>query len=153
MDRKTIIKIAKGVVVILGIWSSFWIIPYYFDHVHRQNDIINYWDISFAAATALFTGIAFTVAYISLYQQNKGLKHQVDLDVFSETVHLILASERFFKSKSYLYSESYYYDMSKLRRILNVADSEKIKVDDFRALCTQKIPPDGPIKLSNQKES
>lgn len=150
MGKKTIIWISIGSIILIIVWLLFWLLPFRVEYVHCNKDIVCYLEVSFAAATALFTGIAFTVAYISLYQQNKGLKRQLDMDVFSDTLNLIMASDRFTRSKMYIYSEEYYYDMSKLKKMLGLAEEEKIKLDDFRRVCFYRTPSGSSIHMNEK---
>lgn len=150
MNKRTIIWILIGVLTLIIVWLLFWFLPFLVEHVHCNKDIVSYLDISFASATALFTGVAFTIAYISLYQQNKGLKRQLDMDVFSDTLNLIMASDRFTRSKMYIYSEEYYYDMSKLKKMLGLAEKEKIKLDDFRRVCFYRTPSGSSIHMNEK---
>ena len=94
------------------------LIPFKIKHSHTDYEIVKYMTASFTAATALFTGIAFAVTYISLYQQSKSLNRQIDYNVFSDTIRLIMDSDKFFQCRQYIYSKNYYRDIEELKRVI-----------------------------------
>ena len=111
MKKNKYVMIGIGLCVIVFIWALFLLIPFRIKHSHTNDEIVNYMTVSFTAATALFTGIAFAVTYISLYQQSKNLNRQIDYNVFSDTIRLIMDSNKFLQCRQYIFSKDYYRDM------------------------------------------
>ena len=60
--------------LIIFLWVIFGIIPFLNPEVPCKTTRLL--GVSFSAATALFTGIAFAVAFRSLFEQQKGLEEQ-----------------------------------------------------------------------------
>ncbi|MBO4840879.1 MAG: hypothetical protein J5524_07265 [Bacteroidaceae bacterium] len=124
MKKDRLVMIGMGLCGIIFMWSIFLLIPFYIKHSHTDDEIVNYMNVSFTAATALFTGIAFAVAYISLYQQSKSLNRQIDYNVFSDTIRLIMDSDKFLLCRQYVFSKDYYRDIEELKRVIkNYNDS------------------------------
>ena len=104
----------------------------------KEKDTLNYYEVSFLSASALFTGIAFAVTYSSLTHQKESINTQIDLleeqikmDVFSD-VSEDLRSEKFLKCRKYLNSKSYYDD---IERIKQLTKKEDISLQDFKDIC------------------
>ena len=144
MENKTKLWIVLGVLGLVFLWVVFLLAPFMFSHTHREKEIVTFLDVSFTAATALFTGIAFTIAYISLYQQNQNLNRQINLSVFSNTIRLIMDSDKFLQSRQYIYSKDYYRDIEDLKRLIknyndSVGHNDLICVDEFGLKDIRKI--------------
>ena len=131
MEKKTKLQIVLGLCVIVCLWFMFFMVPLIFTHTHTDYEIVNFFNVSFTAATALFTGIAFTITYISLYQQNKNLNRQINMDVFSDTIRLLMDSDRYLQSRQYIYSKDFYRDIEELKRIRG-GESNFFGLNDFR---------------------
>lgn len=144
MEKRTKLWIISGVCGLVFLWIVFLFVPFIFSHTHEEKEIVTFLNVSFTAATALFTGIAFTIAYISLYQQNQNLNRQINLSVFSNTIRLIMDSDKFLQSRQYIYSKDYYRDIEELKRIIknyndSIGHDDLISVDEFGLKDFRKI--------------
>ena len=94
---KRINSISTVLISIIVVWFMFLIIPFIVRLFYHNLSIMELLGISFSAATALFTGVAFAVAFRSLSNQQENLREQqenlkiqqdslskqIDLNVFS----------------------------------------------------------------------
>ena len=147
MNKKTILYgCIWGIGIILFLWVLFLGVPFLFDYADNEYGIVDYLGVSFAAATALFTGSAFTVAFVSIYQQNKGINRQIDLNVFSETIRLLMKSDRFLRSQTYIFSDEYKWDRNIIRKILGLQEDAQISLDDYKKVYKHKKTDDESLK-------
>lgn len=79
-----------------------------------SKSILDYLNVSYVAAGALFTGFAFVITYLSLKQQstelknqNERLEKQISIDVFSDAFGHVLDVDRFREAKKYIYSNQF----------------------------------------------
>lgn len=122
-------------------WLLAFVVPLFFKPgiINKDTkDTLNYYEISFLSASALFTGIAFAATYSSLMYQRKNLDKQLNLlekqtkmDVFSE-VSKELGSEDFKECRKYINSSSFDND---LERIKKITQQEEIYLQDFKDTC------------------
>lgn len=132
---------AKPFLFVLGGWCLAFVIPLLFkpgDINRNEKDTLNFYEISFLSASALFTGIAFAVTYLSLKDQKENLNKQIGLlekqikmDVFSD-VSEELRSEAFQSCRKYIYSTTFYDDME---RIKELTKKDEISLQDFKDTC------------------
>ncbi len=80
--------------------------------------------MSYVAAGALFTALAFCVTFLTLKSQQKSLLEQREdiltkttLEVFTSTFKEILNEERFLKSKEYIFSPDFFKHLANLKKI------------------------------------
>lgn len=76
--------------------------------------ILDYLNVSYVAAGALFTGFAFVITYLSLKQQstelknqNERLEKQISIDVFSDAFGRVLDVDKFREAKKFIYSNQF----------------------------------------------
>ena len=117
--------------VVFGLWSIFGCIAYVvlpidcFQKTIGEGEYaktyVDYLNVFYVAASALFTGLAFAITFCSLYTQQKELKEQkeqlqkenlylsqqISLGVFTNAFRHILDNEKFREAKKYLYSNSF----------------------------------------------
>ena len=108
------IKFLGNVLVplIIILWLGFGIVPFFVQDI--SDSTTELLGVSYTAATALFTGIAFAVAYYSLYkqqenikEQQKSLSKQIDLSVlsvFMDTMKYVTNSQSFKQCQNYILS-------------------------------------------------
>lgn len=121
--------------VVFGLWSIFGCIAYVvlpidcFQKTIGEGEYaktyVDYLNVFYVAASALFTGLAFAITFCSLYTQQKELKEQkeqlqkgnlylsqqISLGVFTNAFRHVLDNEKFREAKKYLYSNSFYRDV------------------------------------------
>ena len=131
-------------VIILLAWIMAFVIPLVFqprtpDRLKR--DKLDYYEISFLAASALFTGIAFAVTFSSLIDQKKNLREQtrslklqVVVDIFHKT-SISLKEKKFQKIKRYIGSSDYYDD---LRLFKSIIKNEYINLENL-SVCVKSL--------------
>lgn len=134
---------AKPFMFVLVGWCLAFVIPLLFnpgDINRNEKDTLNFYEISFLSASALFTGIAFAATFSSLEHQKDSLKKQVilsnkqiDLDLFSETIRLVMDDDKFITSRKYIYSPDFYRDIEEVGRIVNKS-KESLELGDFRRI-------------------
>lgn len=122
-------------------WLLAFVVPLFFKPgiINKDTkDTLNYYEISFLSASALFTGIAFAATYSSLMYQRKNLDKQLNLlekqtkmGVFSE-VSKELGSEDFKECRKYINSSSFDND---LERIKQLTQQKEICLQDFKNIC------------------
>lgn len=134
--------------IIIIVWLVFLIVPFIVHSFDTSISTFNLLDISFSAATALFTGIAFAVAFHSLYKQQENLKDQQAslskqielsvLSVFMDTLKYVTNSQSFKQCQNYILSEDFFHDREIIRVQLNRSMGEEITLDDYSKVLDQK---------------
>ena len=131
--------------LIIGLWLASCILPFFIPDVSEQT--IRLLGISFSSITALFTGIAFVVAYSALLKQQESLINQqenlklqqeslvkqTDLGVFSvfiDSMKIITNSQSFKQCQSYILSDELDNDKELIRQNLKKG-IEDIQLDDY----------------------
>lgn len=125
LTRRTII----AAIAVFAFWLVFLIIPIL--HLITDKETLNSISSVYVMIGALFTGLAFAVTYASLLTQNKGLKDQLAMDTLSNTIDLILDSDRFRESRKYVMSKTFYNHVDILKRI---KDDDLIYIEDWEKL-------------------
>ena len=132
---------ARPFMYVLSGWCLAFIIPLFFkpgDINRDEKDTLNFYEISFLSASALFTGIAFAATYSSLKDQKEHLNKEINIlegqtkmDVFSN-VSEELGTEDFKECRKYINSSSFDDD---IERIKQLNKKEKISLQDFKDTC------------------
>ena len=142
--------------IIIIVWLVFLIVPFIVYFLDSNLSTIKLLGVSFSAATALFTGIAFAVAFHSLSKQQeslikqqenlelqqesldmqqKTLIKQIDLSVFIDSIGLLMNNWKFNNCQDYIYSNNFLDDIKKVRKILNMDDDCPVSLNDYRSAC------------------
>lgn len=122
----------------------FGTVPFFRPNV--SDSIVHLLTVSFTAATALFTGIAFVVAYYNLHKQQENIREQqkrldkqqvtlikqIDLNVFSDSMRLVMDSDKYNQCREYIYSNNFTDDIAAIRAILYLEATQPVCLDDFR---------------------
>ena len=140
---------------IVAVWLLFFITPFIVHLFCPNQSTIELLGISFSAATALFTGIAFAVAFHSLSkqqeslsEQQKNLKVQQDslkvqqdsllkqtklgvFSVFMDSMKMVTNSQSFKQCQDYILSENYYDDKDRIRQNLKMSKGDEVGLDDY----------------------
>lgn len=140
--------------LIIILWFAFGIVPFFVTDISEFT--IRILNVSYASATALFTGIAFVVTYHflskqqesikeqqenlklqqeSLDEQQKVLVKQTNLGVFSESMKLLMDNRKFTNCQEYIYSNNFLEDIRKVRAIVKVDEDSLVSLNDFRNAC------------------
>lgn len=64
---------------------------------------------------------------------------QINLSVFSDSMHLIMNSKTYSQSRDYIYSGDYDDDIETVKQVLNTKKGEKIGLGDFRKIVYQDL--------------
>ena len=117
MKRKTlwIIILTCGILIL-----------YYFLFFVINQDI----GVLLAMATLIVTSV-------SLFVQQKGLITQIRLSVFSDSMHLLMADEKFSESQDYLFSRAFDEDILFVQQVLKKEYQDTVSLDDFRRILHQ----------------
>lgn len=118
-------------IVTITLWLLFLCIPFILAHTHENKEIVDFLNVSFLAASALFTAFAFAATYLSLVQQKEVLNKQIDLNVFTDTIRVIMHSDRFLECRNYILSDCFYIDINKLKRLVG---NNSVCFKDFRII-------------------
>ena len=139
------------IILMIVLWIGFAIVPFFEPTV--SNVTVRLLSVSFSAATALFTGIAFVVAYYNLSKQQKSIQEQqanfkkqqegldkqqqtlikqINLNVFSDSMRLIMDSDKYNQCREYIYSNNFTNDIDEVRKILSLEPNYPISLNDFR---------------------
>lgn len=147
-DMKIDISLKGVLVSIIVTWLAFLIGPFIVRLFDQNNSIMELLSVSFSAATALFTGVAFAVAFHSLSNQQESLKEQQNnlkiqqesllkqtklnvFSVFMDSMKMVTNSQSFRQCQDYILSEKYYEDKDLIRRRLKMSKGEEIGLDDY----------------------
>ena len=130
---------------IIALWVLFGILPFLTPKISETTILL--WGVSFSAATALFTGVAFAVAYRSLYNQQESLRKQqeylekqIDLSVFSvflDSMRSVTNSKSFREYQDYILSDEFYNDLEYVRSQLHRKKDDDIYLDDYDMVINQ----------------
>lgn len=118
-----------AIMVVVVLWLLFLIIPYF--HLIANKIICDSFNAAYVMAGALFTGLAFAATYVSLLMQNKALKEQLAMDTLSNTIDLILDSDRFRESRKYVMSKTFYNHVEFLKKMNN---DDMVSVEDWKKI-------------------
>ncbi|MBP5535662.1 MAG: hypothetical protein J6X62_02600 [Bacteroidales bacterium] len=77
------------------------------------------------------------VTSVSLFVQQKGLITQIRLSVFSDSMHLLMADEKFSESQDYIFSRAFDEDIIVVQQALNIKSQNDVTLDDFRRILHQ----------------
>lgn len=114
-----ILWLVFGCLALIGVFFS---LSRFNDANHTcPKSVLDYLNVSYAAAGALFTGFAFAITYLSLkhqknelQKQNERLGKQISLDVFTDAFGHVLDSDNFREVKKYIYSNQFKEDVDTL---------------------------------------
>ena len=129
MKNKLAHRTIIAIIAVFVFWLLFLIIPI-FQLITNQVRLDSINSI-YVMVGALFTGLAFAVTYISLLVQNKSLKEQLAMDTLSNTMDLILDSNRFRESRKYVMSKTFYSHIDILKKM---KDDDPIYIEDWKKL-------------------
>lgn len=118
-----------AIIVVVILWLLFLIIPYF--HLIANKIICDSVNAAYVMAGALFTGLAFAATYVSLLMQNKALKEQLAMDTLSNTIDLILDSDRFRESRKYVMSKTFYNHVEILKKM---KDDDMVCIEDWKKI-------------------
>lgn len=141
-------------VFILLVWLLFFIAPFIVRLFMPNLSAMELLNVSFSSATALFTGIAFAVAFHSLskqqeslIEQQKNLKIQQEsllkqtklgvFSVFIDSMKMVTNSQSFKQCQDYILSENYYDDKDKIKQELKMSKGDEISLDDYSKVLDQ----------------
>lgn len=134
------------VLIILILWLGFGIVPFFVPDI--SDSTVKLLGTSFTAATALFTGIAFVVAFCSLSKQQKNIREQQEnlskqielnvLSVFMDTMKYVTNSQSFKQCQNYILSEDFFHDRETIRIQLNKSMGEDVTLEDYSKVLDQK---------------
>ena len=77
------------------------------------------------------------VTSVSLFVQQKGLITQIRLSVFSDSMHLLMADEKFSEGQDYIFSRAFDEDIIVVQQALNIKSQNDVTLDDFRRILHQ----------------
>lgn len=139
------------ILVMIVLWIAFCIVPFWIHPIPLTTTSLL--GVSFSAATALFTGIAFVVAYYNLSEQQQSINEQqenfkkqqesfgkqqeilirqINLNVFSDSMRLVMDSDKYNQCREYIYSNNYLDDIAEVRKILYPEKNHTVSLDDYR---------------------
>ena len=118
-------------IAVFVIWLSFLLIPLV--RLITGKTILNGIDDAYVMAGALFTGLAFAVTYASLLTQNEALQEQLTMETLSNTIGLILNSDRFRESRKYVMSLTFCNHVKMLEKLKK---EDPIFIEDWKKLDT-----------------
>lgn len=116
-NKQLVIWFISSLVVLLIAWLLFLAVPFCLSYTHENKEILDSLNVSFVAAGALFTAFAFAATFLSLLHQHKSLNRQINLNVFSDTIRMIMDSERFLECRAHVLSDYYKNDIENIKRL------------------------------------
>ena len=129
-------KVYVLVGIVIGLWVVFWFVPIFVNNPEENST--NFYTALFTAAGALFTGLAFAVAYGALYKQQEEMIKQMNLTTLSDS-SCIMDKPKFVESRNYIYSKAFNGDIETVRHILNLENGEAVGLDDFKRVFLQNL--------------
>ena len=123
-------------------WIACWFMPIWIPHDKNTLDTFELYSVLFSALTALYTGIAFGVAFYSIFKQHKIQQKQqslqtkqLRLNVFTDSMKLVMDSPRFIECKNYILSDEsdkgYNKDMSALMHATKKTSISLVIIEDI----------------------
>lgn len=128
-DKKLIRGITWTSIATFLCWLMFLIIP--FSRLFPEEPSVNGLSAAYVMAGALFTGLAFAATIANLIVQNNVLKEQLTMDNLSNTIKVILSSERFLECRKYVMSNLFYDHINYLKKIKG---EDPIFINDWKKL-------------------
>lgn len=128
-NKKHPFNTKKAIIIVCVIWLLFMLIP--ISRLIWGNEILSGINDAYVMLGALFTGLAFAVTYGSLLLQNNGLKEQLAMDNLSNTINLILNSDRFRESRKYVMSKTF---CNHVKLLENMKGDDPIYIEDWKKL-------------------
>ncbi|MBR0055323.1 MAG: hypothetical protein IJP65_08490 [Bacteroidales bacterium] len=122
-------RMKKNIHLIIILTSGILILCFAFPLLSKKNINLNM-GLLIAIAT-------LAVTCISLLFQRSGLITQNRLSVFSDSMHLLMADEKFSESQDYIFSRIYDEDITLVQRILKKNSQDDVDLDDFRRILHQ----------------
>lgn len=122
-------KTKKLLIAVFVIWLLFLSIP--IARLITGKAILNGIDDAYVMVGALFTGLAFAVTYASLLTQNEALQEQLTMDTLSNTIDLILDSDRFRESRKYVMSMTF---CNHVKLLEKMKKDDPIFIEDWKKL-------------------
>lgn len=133
-------------VIIVILWFVFGIIPFLEPNISVK--IVNLLSVSFSAATALFTGIAFVVAFGTLIKQHESIANQqrnlevqqeslvqqTNLTVFSvfiDSMKIVTNSKSFKQCQDYILSDNFLNDKEFIIEKLKKPKDYEISLEEY----------------------
>lgn len=119
----------KAIIIVCVIWLLFMAIPIYL--LLTGKEILSGVNDAYVMVGALFTGLAFAATYGTLLLQNNGLKEQLAMDNLSNTINLILDSDRFRECRKYVLSKTFCNHVELLKKMKT---EDPIFIEDWKKL-------------------
>lgn len=119
----------KAIIIVCVIWLLFMLIPIF--RLITGKEILSGINDAYVMVGALFTGLAFAVTYGSLLLQNNALKEQLAMDNLSNTINLILDSDRFRECRKYVLSKTFCNQVELLKKMKT---EDPIFIEDWKKL-------------------
>lgn len=130
-------------------WIVSWFIPFW---IQPGRCTLDFYSVLFTAINALFTGGAFGVTFYSIHKQQKALQEQqhlqmehLRLNVFFNSIKLVLDNDKFINCKNYIFDKNKYdKDMTSLMRAtknenISLVAIEKILENKYEGNLNKKI--------------
>jgi hypothetical protein len=130
-------KIYTYILVILGVWLLFVLLPFVFKLFANKFKVIEYndLDMAYVAASALFTAVAFCVSLYILFLQRKDVVSKTNQDFFINVLDKVKNDPLFNQSRNYIFSERFRNDYKTLQK---TNGNNAITLDDFKKLQNKK---------------
>lgn len=130
-NKKRTFSTKKAIIIVCVIWLLFMLIPVF--RLITGKEILSGINDAYVMVGALFTGLAFAVTYGSLLMQNNGLKEQLAMETLSNTIGLILNSDRFRESRKYVMSLTF---CNHVKLLEKMKKDDPIFIEDWKKLDT-----------------
>lgn len=99
--------------------------------------LFSFWDASSIKFSDVLSVGLLIVAFVSLIVQQRNLIKQIRLNVFSDSMSLLMADEKFSESQEYIFSRKYDETLTIVQQALNKTSQDDIGLDDFRRILHQ----------------
>lgn len=119
----------KAIIIVCVIWLLFMLLPIV--RLITGKEILSGINDAYVMVGALFTGLAFAVTYGALLSQNNGLKEQLEMDNLSNTINLILDSDRFRECRKYVLSKTFCNHVELLKKMKT---EDPIFIEDWKKI-------------------
>lgn len=93
------------------------------------------------------------VAFVSLIVQQRNLIKQIRLNVFSDSMSLLMNNDKFYESQDYIFSRAFDEDIKMVKLFLDLNDNDNVGLEDFRKILHDNKNPTESEKFAINNET
>lgn len=102
--------------------------------------LFSFWDVSSIKFGDVLSVGLLIVAFVSLIIQQRNLIKQIRLNVFSDSMSLLMNNDKFYESQEYIFSRAFDEDIKIVKLFLDMNDNDNVGLEDFRKILYDNNP-------------